>query len=79
MVAEVLMLILAFLLPWGQCHSQTILVEEGEIFDDDGTTQLGPDGFRDTLYGGDCTSGRDMERVTKYAERNIGNQGESRQ
>jgi hypothetical protein len=61
MVAEVLMLILAFLLPWGQCHSQTILVEEGEIFDDDGTTQLGPDGFRDTLYGSDYTSGCDME------------------
>jgi hypothetical protein len=55
------MLILAFLLPWGQCHSQTILVEEGEIFDDDGTTQLGPDDFRDTLYGSDFTSGCDME------------------
>lgn len=73
------MLILAFLLPWGKCCFQTILVEEGEIFDDDGTTQLGADGFRDTLYGSDCASGCDMERVTKYAERNIGNQGELRQ
>lgn len=54
------MLILAFLLPWGKCCFQTILVEEGEIFDDNGPDQPCADGFRDTLYDDDCTPGCDM-------------------